>query len=73
MKQQTLLEEIKQCTNKKHKKTIRNLNYAKHLLILASKITVCVSISASLVRISDRNKGQQSVKTDHDQNVLDQI
>ena len=46
MKQETLLEEIKQCTNKRHKKTIRNLNYAKHLLILASIITVCVSISA---------------------------
>ena len=73
MKQQTLFEEIKQCTNKKHKKTIRNLNYAKHLLILASIITACVSISASLVGISDRNKGQQSVKTDHDQKVLDQI
>ena len=34
------LEEIKQCIDKKHKKTSRNLNYVEHLLILASIITV---------------------------------
>ena len=32
--------------NKKHKKVPVILNYVEHLLILASAITVCVSISA---------------------------
>ena len=70
-----LLEEIKQCTDKNHKKTSRNLNYVEHLLILASVITVRVSISAfaSLLGISGQNKGRQSVKIDHDQKVLNQI
>ena len=39
--------------SKKHKKICRNLNYVEHLVILASTVTGCVSISAfaSLVGI----------------------
>ena len=39
--------------SKKHKKTCRYLNYTEHLLILASTVTGCVSVSAfaSLVGI----------------------
>ena len=50
-----LTEKIKQneLVSKKHKKTCTTLNYLKHLLILASTVTWCVSISpfASLVGI----------------------
>ena len=50
-----ILEEIKhnELVSKKHKKTCGNLNYVEHLLILALKVTGCVSISAfaSLVGI----------------------
>ena len=50
-----LIEEINQneSMSKKHKKVSKTLNYIKHLLILASKITGWVSISAfsSLVGI----------------------
>ena len=37
----------------KHKKTCKYLNYVEHLLILASTVTVCISISefASLVGV----------------------
>ena len=43
-----LLDEIKHphLIGKKHKKTCKYSNYVEHLLILASKVTVCVSISA---------------------------
>ena len=43
-----LIEEINQneLMSKKHKKICTTLNYIKHFLILASKITGCVSISA---------------------------
>ena len=48
-------EEIKQIPliSKKHKKIWKTLNYTKHLLILVSTVTGCVSISAfaSLVSI----------------------
>ena len=39
--------------SKKHKKTCATLNYVEHLLILASTVTWCVTISpfASLVGI----------------------
>ena len=39
-------EEIKQneLTGKRHKKVCTNLNYMKHLLILASTVTGCVSV-----------------------------
>ena len=50
-----LTEKIKQneLVSKKHKKTCTTLNYLEHLLILASTVTWCVSISpfASLVGI----------------------
>ena len=50
-----LLEEIKHndLISENHKKTSKYLNYAEHLLILASAITGCVSISAftSLVAV----------------------
>ena len=51
-------EEIKQnepTGKKKKKKVCTNLNYMKHLLILASTVTGCVSISdfASLVGIPE--------------------
>ena len=36
----------------KCKKTCKYLNYAEHLLILASKITGCVSISAFVSSVS---------------------
>ena len=55
MKQKLFLEEIKQneLRSKKQKKTCKILNYAEHLLNLASTFTGCVSISAfaSLVGI----------------------
>ena len=40
--------------NEKYKKTCKYLNYVEHLLIIASVITGCISISAfaSLVAIS---------------------
>ena len=43
-----LLDQIKynDLMNEKYKKTYKYLNYVEHLLILASKITGCVSISA---------------------------
>ena len=43
-----LLEEIKHndLMSEKYKKTCKYLNYVEHLLILASTITGCVSISA---------------------------
>ena len=39
--------------SEKHKKTYKYLSYVKHLLILVSTVTGCVSISefASLVRV----------------------
>ena len=39
--------------SKKHKKTCANLDYTEHLLILASRVSGCISISpvASLVSI----------------------
>ena len=42
------LEEIKQneLMSRKHKKVCAALNYMEHFLILASKITGCISISA---------------------------
>ena len=42
------LEEIKQneLMSKRHKKVCTNLNYIEHFLIVASKITGCISISA---------------------------
>ena len=42
------IEEIKQdeLISKKHKKFYKILNYTEHLLILASAVTGCVSISA---------------------------
>ena len=42
------IQEIKQndLISKKHKKVCTILNYTKHLLILASTVTGCVSISA---------------------------
>ena len=42
------IEEInrKESTSQKHQKVCWNLNYFEHFLILASTITVCVSISA---------------------------
>ena len=42
------LEEIKQneLMSKKHKMVYTTLNYIEHLLILASKIIVCISVSA---------------------------
>ena len=50
-----LTEKIKQneLVSKKHKKSCSTLNYLEHLLILASTVTWCVSISpfASLVGI----------------------
>ena len=53
-----LIEEINQneLKNIKHKKVYRILNYIKHLLILISTVTGCVSISsfASLVGIPIR-------------------
>ena len=44
-----LIEEINrnELMSKKHKKVCRVLNYIDHLLIIASTITGCVSISAS--------------------------
>ena len=51
-----LLEEINHndLMSEKYKETCKYLNYVEHLLILASKITVCVTIStfASLVCVS---------------------
>ena len=46
-----LLDEIKHndLMSEKYKKTCKYLNYVEHLLILASTVTSCVSISASLV------------------------
>ena len=46
-----LLDEIKHndLMSEKYKKTCKYLNYVEHLLILASRVTSCVSISASLV------------------------
>ena len=43
-----LIDEIKNndLMSKKYKKTCKYLNYVEHLLILASTISVCVSISA---------------------------
>ena len=43
-----LLEEIEQneLMSRKHKKMCTNLNYIEHFLILASRITGCISISA---------------------------
>ena len=38
-------------TSKNHKKVCTTLNYIEHLLVLASAVTGCVSISASLVSI----------------------
>ena len=53
MKKNYFIEEVKQneLTRKKHKKICRILNYAEHLVILASTVTGCVPISsfASLV------------------------
>ena len=50
-----LLEEIEynDLMIKKHQKTCKYLNYVEHLLILASKLTGCISISAfvSLVAV----------------------
>ena len=50
-----LLDEIKRnnLMREKYKKTSKYLNYVEHLLILASRIAGCVSISAfaSLVRV----------------------
>ena len=50
-----LTEKIKQneLVSKKHKRTCTTLNYLEHLLILASTVTWCVSISpfSSLVGI----------------------
>ena len=42
------LEEIKHnvLKSKKHEKTFITLNYVEHFLILASRVTGCVSISA---------------------------
>ena len=42
-----LLDEIKHddLMREKHKKTRKNLSYAEHLLILASTVTGCVSVS----------------------------
>ena len=52
---QEIVEEIKQdeLISKRHKKVCKILNYTKHLLILGSSVTRCVSIStfASLVSI----------------------
>ena len=47
MKKNYLLEEIKHnyLRSEKYKKTCKYLNYVKHLLILASIVTGCVSIS----------------------------
>ena len=49
------VEELEQneLMNKKYEKTCTTLNYIEHLLILASTVTWCISISAfpSLVRI----------------------
>ena len=47
MKKNYLLEEIKHnyLISEKYKKTCKYLNYVKHLLILASIVTGCVSIS----------------------------
>ena len=36
---------------KKHKKVCTTLNYIEHFLILASAITVCISISSSAIRL----------------------
>ena len=43
-----LLEEIEQneLMSRKHKKICINLNHMEHILILASRITGCISISA---------------------------
>ena len=42
-----LLDEIKHdLMSKKYTKTCKHLNYVEHLLILASAVTGCVSISA---------------------------
>ena len=38
--------------SKKHKKTSGNLNYVENLLILASMVTGCVSISAFALLVS---------------------
>ena len=50
-----LEEEIKQneLVSRKHEKVCTTLNYIEHILILASTITDCISISsfASLLRI----------------------
>ena len=50
-----LIEEINQnkLVSKKYKKVCRTLNYVEHFLILGSRITGCISISAfaSLVGI----------------------
>ena len=42
------LREIKQneLMSKKHKKVCTTLNYIEHILVLASTITECISISA---------------------------
>ena len=46
-KRNCFIEEIKQneLINKKHKKICKILNYTEHLLILASAVTGCASIS----------------------------
>ena len=48
-----LLDEIKHndLMSEKYQKTCKYLNYVAHLLILASTVTCCVSISASLVSV----------------------
>ena len=54
-KRNNFVEEIKQneLISRNHKKICKILNYTEHLLILASTVTGCVSISAfaSLVSI----------------------
>ena len=47
-KRDCILEEIKHndLMSEKHQKTCKYLNYVEHLLILASAVTGCVSISA---------------------------
>ena len=45
-KRNYLLDEIKHIMSEKYKKTCKYSNYVKHLLILVSRVTGCVSISA---------------------------
>ena len=47
-KRDCILEEIKHndLMSEKHQKTCKYLNYVEHLLVLASAVTGCVSISA---------------------------